>query len=203
MTHTPTMTNDVPTPSRLTVKDANDLLVFIGSIIAVCAWCWRKAIGACVRWVWNLLKAPNNIARIMDVLSSHDASIKTSLARHRATWNASTVPVVEANEDGLLVFVNNAYLRALGRREVEVLGRGWESVVHEGDRERVKDEWRNSVTGDTDFDVRFRWVSADGTVIHVHSRATRLTDLRNATLGWVSFIDIEDVEGFRKGHTNE
>ena len=185
--------------TALDPKRANEWMALAAGCIGVLIWFWRHALKQAYIFLVNLASAPNNIADIKQTLHDHDYSIKTALARSRITWNGLTKPVWESDPTGFCIFANTAMLNLLKRRESEILGRSWVSIIHEEDRERVTKEWDDAISERRDFDLRYRWVGSDGTVYCIHAKASRLLDPAGVTLGHVAFVTVEDTEGFKKG----
>lgn len=175
-------------------KRTNEWIALAATIAAISLWFWRNALKECFRWALNTLKAPNNIEDILKTLTEHDISLKTSLARSRITWNGLHIPVWESDSTGLCVFINDYMLNLMKRREHEILGRSWVSVIHEDDREKVAQEWDDAIEQKRDFDLSYRWVSSDGRTIHIHAKANRLLDQSSRILGWVAFVHVDSIE---------
>jgi PAS domain S-box-containing protein len=181
-------------PERFGVKEFNEYVAAAGATVAIIAWFWRKAISEAFRWLWNLVTAPNRIADIAEIVRAHDVSIRTSVARSRISWDNLTSPVWESDAEGRCVFVNAAFLALVGRRHSEMMGMAWTTLVHPGDRDQVTFEWTHAIRDQRDFELRYRWVTHDGTVLHIKAVAKRLMDERDMVLGWVGFATVLDVE---------
>jgi PAS domain S-box-containing protein len=91
-------------------------------------------------------------------------------------------------------FVNAAFLDLVGRRNSEMMGMAWTTLVHPDDRDHVSFEWTHAIRDQRDFELRYRWVTRDGTVLHIKAVAKRLMDEHDTVLGWVGFATVLDVE---------
>lgn len=192
MTPTETQTTD-----RFGVKEFNEYMAAGAATMAVVAWFWRKAINEACRWLWNVLTAPNRIAEIAEIVRSHEVALRTSVARSRVSWDNLPSPVWESDAEGKCVFVNSAFLALVGRRNSEMMGMAWATLVHPDDRDHVSFEWTHAIRDQRDFELRYRWVTHDGTVLHIKAVAKRLMDEHDTVLGWVGFATVVDVEATR------
>lgn len=76
-------------------------------------------------------------------------------------------PVFETNPEGECIRVNSAYMHLTGRSMQDVLGNGWEIVIHHEDRARVWQEWHDAVQRLRAFDSHYRIVDTDGEIFSV------------------------------------
>lgn len=182
------------TPERFGIKEFNEYMAAGAATVAVVAWFWRKAINEAFRWAWNLVTAPNRIAEISEIVRGHEVALRTSVARSRVSWDNLSNPVWESDAEGKCVFVNSAFLSLVGRRNSEMMGMAWTTLVHPQDRDLVTFEWTHAIRDQRDFELRYRWVTRDGTVLHIKAAAKRLMDERDTVLGWVGFATVMDVE---------
>jgi len=99
-----------------------------------------------------------------------------------------------AAPDGTLDYVNARVLEYFGRSFDEMIGRGWQNVIHPADLARVLESWEHSLrTGDS-YEAEFRLRRADGQY-HWHiSRAMPEHDEDGRIVKWFgSNTDIEDL----------
>lgn len=80
-------------------------------------------------------------------------------------------PVFETNSTGEYVRVNMAYQYLTGRPAQDLMGNGWEIVIHPEDRSRVWQEWHDAVTRVRAFESAYRLVDFDGTIYSVRCLA--------------------------------
>lgn len=85
--------------------------------------------------------------------------------KHRAMLSLLERPVWEADEFGMFVWVNRAFVRILGRDIADLKDNGWISTVHADDRDRISDEWQDAVTQNRTFSSKYRMVKVNGDVI--------------------------------------
>jgi PAS domain-containing protein len=73
----------------------------------------------------------------------------------------------ETDAHGANLWVNKTYLRWVNRSVQEMLGWGWLACVCDADRERVRDEWLQSVKERRQFQARYFLVDSAGSRIEV------------------------------------
>lgn len=98
-------------------------------------------------------------------------------------------PVFEAAPDGKYTRVNTAFLQLTQRTPQEVLGNGWEIVIHPDDRKRIWDEWQTAVSRLRSFDAHFKIIDADSVVYTVRATASPYNNPKDeAVLGYLGRI---------------
>ncbi len=162
-----------------TVKIAHAIYVGIPILIGAIIWMHRMFVKAC-----TMAKALEKIQPFIDEIQpiiaefKHNGgnSIKDMIARidrrvsvidfaQRAYWDiACDIPMFTADADGRLVWANRAYLELFKQPLSEMSGLNWELLIHQEDRDFVRDEWRRVIAEKTHFDLRYR--SIDSYNIH-------------------------------------
>ncbi|MBN2805625.1 MAG: PAS domain S-box protein, partial [Prolixibacteraceae bacterium] len=112
---------------------------------------------------------------------------------HTLSDNAS-VGIFKTNADGFTTYVNPKWCEISGMPAFEALGDGWMMNVHPDDVEAIKGKWRNSISNSETSVDEYRFVHANGDVVHVKGHATPEFD--NGTfMGYVGTItDITDIK---------
>ncbi len=109
---------------------------------------------------------------------------------------ADSVPnqVWTAGPDGTLDYVNARVLEYFGRGYHEMIGMGWQDVIHPADLTRVLETWSRSLSTGEPYEVEFRLRRADG---HYHwhiGRAMPECDPQGRVVKWFgSNTDVEDL----------
>lgn len=86
--------------------------------------------------------------------------------RLAATYEAATIGIAEADEDGRLLRVNDALCKMLGRSREQLLSMTFFDYTHEGDRAEDKTLYAKQIRGEIDhYQVRKRASRPDGTGI--------------------------------------
>jgi PAS domain S-box-containing protein len=109
---------------------------------------------------------------------------------------ADAVPnqVWTATADGKLDYVNARVLEYFGRKYDEMIGQGWQDVIHPADLPSVLETWSRSVATGDPYEVEFRLRRADGDY-HWHiGRAIPERDAQGHILKWFgSNTDVQDL----------
>jgi PAS domain S-box-containing protein len=93
----------------------------------------------------------------------------------------------ETNENGFCVKVSIGYCHLVGRNEEESLGIGWQNFLHPEDRERVSNEWSETIENKSYFVSTYRMMK-DGKPFTVFCRAYVLLDPKKNVSGWFGII---------------
>ncbi len=116
-----------------------------------------------------------------DVTSLHDAEEQRSAIEGRlaATYEAATIGIAEADEQGRLLNVNNALCKMLGRSRDDLLKMTFLDYTDEADRQADADSYAKQVRSELDsYSIRKRAKTSDGKSIYldVHSSSVRNAD---------------------------
>jgi PAS domain S-box-containing protein len=92
-----------------------------------------------------------------------------------------------------LTSVNTRALEYFGATEDEVLGSGWQRLVHPDDRERSLARWAESLRTEEEYEVEFRLRRADGVYRWHLGRAVAMHTAKGAVSSWFGTnTDIDD-----------
>ena len=114
----------------------------------------------------------------LDVTNLRQAqnALLESESRLAATYEAATVGIAEADEQGRLLRVNDALCKMLGRSREQILATRFADLTHESDRDEDALSYAKQVRGEVDsYVVRKRAVKPNGEIVHldVHSSSVR------------------------------
>jgi diguanylate cyclase (GGDEF)-like protein/PAS domain S-box-containing protein len=106
----------------------------------------------------------------------------------------SPVGIFRADPAGRYTFVNERWSRIAGLAAEEAAGDGWLRSIHPGDRERIREKWRDSVKAGAPFKAEYRFLSRpDGAVAWVICEAVPEQGARGEVRGYVGTVtDITD-----------
>ncbi len=116
------------------------------------------------------------------------ALLAESEARFRGLAAAAPVGIFQADLDGRLGYVNERWCEIAGMLADEAAGMGWMRAVHPGDRSRVRQAWREAVTGRRPFQVRFRFLRPDGGEAWVMGSAVASHDVHGGVSGHIGTV---------------
>lgn len=177
-------------------KRVNEWLALAGTALVVLLW-FRAKLLFIAKYVFQIYQLPDRVMALETRTEQQETSIRLSIGMSTALMQSSKRCIWRSSADGRCVFANRFMLRTLKRDLVDVLGMAWLSFIHEDDRDRVFAEWKQSVANSTDFDLKYRWVTGTGEILHVHAVAERIFSEEGVPMGYVAFVDILDVSAFR------
>lgn len=120
-------------------------------------------------------------------------ALRASEEAHRFLTESVPVQVWTARPDGQLDHVNRQVTEYFGRSSEQILGEGWQGVIHPVDLPEVVTRWTDSLTGGTPYEVEFRLRRADGEYRWHLGRATPMRDRDGALVRWFGTnTDIDD-----------
>lgn len=127
---------------------------------------------------------PNGGSSFRDALDEFRRDVTWMGARMDALLASSPTAHFETDSRGACVYVNEAYLRLVGRSRREVLGANWEITVAQELREAVVEAWLDAVREGRIFEMRYDYVRPDGQRVHALVRADPVTDAKGVLIGY-------------------
>lgn len=123
---------------------------------------------------------------------------ETTRAQYRTL--AETIPqqVWTATPEGTLDFVNQRVAEYFGREFEELIGAGWQAVVHVNELGGVVERWTRSLMSGDEYEVEFRLRRFDGVYRWHLGRAIPVRDAEGAIVKWLGTnTDIDDQKTAR------
>jgi PAS domain S-box-containing protein len=94
-----------------------------------------------------------------------------------ATYNAATIGIAEADEQGRLIRVNDALCRMLGRSREQLLTMNFAEYTDDSDRSQDATQYARQVRGEIDnYVIRKRAFRADGTILYLDVYSSSVRD---------------------------
>ncbi len=122
-----------------------------------------------------------------------EEALKESEARYRSLGEGIMHQVWTAQPDGKLDYVNNRTLEYFGRTSEQMLGEGWQAVVHPDDLPECLKRWTYSLETGKDYHAEFRLRRHDGEYLWYKARATAGLDADGEVVNWYgTSTDIND-----------
>ncbi|WP_026617605.1 PAS domain S-box protein [Ensifer aridi] len=117
---------------------------------------------------------------VTDVIEAENAR-RESEQRLAATYQAATIGIAEADAEGRLVRVNDAFCTMLGRSRDELLKMTFFDYTHEEDRENEAYQYGRQVRGEIEsYTARKRVVRSDGTTVYLDVYSSSVRDCSGA-----------------------
>ncbi|MEO5726338.1 MAG: PAS domain S-box protein, partial [Byssovorax sp.] len=134
----------------------------------------------------------NNQRRTLEALHRSEESLRTlAEAIPQQVWTA--LP------SGALDFVNQRVLSYFAATQEEVLGAGWQAVIHADDLPRAVERWTRSLATGEEYDVEFRLRLPDGTYRWHLGRALASRDTQGEVVKWFGTnTDIDEAKKVRE-----
>lgn len=161
------------------MKDAQgSYLWFLGKTVPV-----KNNEGDVIKWV-------GTTTNINEQKKIEEAKIESE-RQFRQLADIMPQQVWTANEKGELDYVNLVTLDYFGKSEEEIIGAGWQTVVHSNDIELVLKTWTKSLQELTPYQVEFRLKSKDDLYRWHLARATSFVSKNNQVKWFGTNTDIE------------
>lgn len=161
------------------MKDAHgNYSWFVGKTIPI-----KNEQGQVIKWVGTT----TNIDEQKKIEEAHVESEK----QFRLLADIMPQQVWTANEKGELDYVNLVTLNYFGKSEEEIVGAGWQKVIHPNDIESVIKTWQKSLSDLTPYQVEFRLRSKDDVYRWHLGRAISFVNNNNHVKWFGTNTDIE------------
>lgn len=113
--------------------------------------------------------------RALKTLADGQEALRSGLASAAAVSKAAVIgsatPTFMADGNGNCTFANPAYEELVGRPYTQLLGAGWEDVLHQEDRELLLERWQRCTRERQPFAAECRYVLPSGVVVRVRIEA--------------------------------
>ncbi|HMQ02463.1 MAG TPA: PAS domain S-box protein [Pyrinomonadaceae bacterium] len=138
-------------------------------------------------------KGVQGIGRDITGRRQQDEAIKASEQRYRQLSEGIFHHVWTATPDGLLDYANERMLNYFNLKKEDLIGRGWQSVVHPDDLEECKERWTASIQTGGIYEIELRLRGSDGTYRWHKACATCGRDENGSITKWFGTnTDIDD-----------
>jgi PAS domain S-box-containing protein len=125
----------------------------------------------------------------------HQALLDAERSARQYYTLAQEIPahVWTATPDGSLDFVNDRVVRYFGKSAEEIIGAGWQGVIHPADLGDVIKRWTHSLSTGEPYEIEFRLRRADGAYRWYLGRALPIRDASGVIVHWLGTnTDIDD-----------
>ena len=122
-----------------------------------------------------------------------EQALRASEEAHRFLGESIPAQVWTARPDGALDYVNRQVLEYFDKTSEEIIGAGWQAVIHPADLPHCVERWTASLTTGEPYEVEFRLRRADGEYRWHIARARPLRSRDAQVLQWFGTnVDIDD-----------
>lgn len=130
-----------------------------------------------------------------DITKKKEADIKltnSELLFTRLTANAP-VGIFQTDLNGNFTYVNEEWIKYAGISFADAMGDGWINAIHPEDEGRVLIEWQNAISKKKEFKSELRFLTRQGKVTWMSTRAVILYDANHEPYGYIGMtLDITD-----------
>ena len=145
---------------------------------------------ALLSWIQAEMK-PNGGSSMRDAISRIERRVAASETKTNLIFAQLAVAAFETDAEGKCLFVTDAWCRLTGVSHHEALGHGWINGIHPDDRDRVFEEWRQSVEQSRPFSLTYR-VGQAGTYTWVNG-ISRVVCVGSKPVGYVGILSPLEV----------
>ena len=115
----------------------------------------------------------------------------------RGLTSNAPVAIFHMDKDGVCNFVNEAWIKYSGLTFNESIGYGWSNAIHPEDKDRVVNEWQESILTKNELISDYRLVHKNGEVKWLSSKTVGLFDANNELYGSIgTLIDITKIKKY-------
>ncbi len=114
-----------------------------------------------------------------------EQALQDSEARFRYLSVASPMGIFQTDLQGKCLYTNPRWQKIAGLTLEQSLGDGWLQSIYPEDRDRVSMEWQRCVNEGCEFQLEFRFLTAQGEIHWVRSQATAIRSETGEILGYV------------------
>lgn len=100
------------------------------------------------------------------------------------------VGVFETDEFGNCTRVSLTYCHMLNKTQDECTGMGWTTALYPEDKEKVFTEWSSAIKYSRPFDMKYRFMRANGSPFEVHGKANPIFGKDGKILAWLGMIKL-------------
>ena len=153
---------------------------------------WIAAKG---RGVFEGTRCVRAIGTVLDITRRKvaDAEVRESEARFRTLADSAPALIWMCDENGALVFANRWHEETFGRPATELMGEGWQSIIHPGDQDGFVADFDQAFKDRAPFSRDVRVVDRYGVTRWLHSEA-RPREMQGRFVGYVGCdVDITEV----------
>jgi len=116
-------------------------------------------------------------------------------ARQWAIVSSGIIPTWESSDEGACLRPNNALLELVGRSAEQMVGNGWENILHKDDAHRCWAEWQDAIKKRKTFESTYRIVNhTTNATYEVVAKTTPIISPNGVVKGWIgTYTHIKEV----------
>ncbi|WP_088918333.1 EAL domain-containing protein [Granulosicoccus antarcticus] len=123
-------------------------------------------------------------------------TLAITTANFRALGECTPMGLFRTDTSGACTFANDLWEKIFGMSRTDAYGHGWSRTLHPDDRQHIFDEWQRCAQQKLNFDMEFRVLHDNGTVLHVHALTRPMIGETGEWLGHIGSVC--DISAQRK-----
>ncbi len=136
-----------------------------------------------------------NLKRNEQTIKENYNTIYQEQEKFKAISELSSAGIYMTDTAGKCTYVNPLWLKHAGMRYEDALGDGWQSAIHEEDRQMVYYNWEKMVGTYGQWGIEYRFMAPDGTVTWLYGMANAIKDSMGKTTGYIGInMDITELK---------
>jgi PAS domain S-box-containing protein len=121
-------------------------------------------------------------------LRSRTQQLQESKNFFQLLTQVNPVGIYQTDAAGDCVFVNTKWCEMTGLTYQQAHGKGWTAALMPDDREKVYNEWENSVREQKNFSLEYRFQQPNGKITWVYGVNTPIRDDKNVISGYIGTV---------------
>ena len=143
---------------------------------------------------------PERLAAEIEHRKEVEQALRTSEERYWTLAKLSPVGIFHTDAEGNLIYVNDRWCEMAGLTQPEAQGQGWARGLHSDDRDRVLNNWQETIEQGLPFKAEYRFQRPDGGTSWVLGEAAVQKDEANKVSGYVGTVtELHRVDAARGG----
>lgn len=130
----------------------------------------------------------NGGSSIKDQLNRIEARQLFSEQISKITLSSNGIGFWKADKTGQFTEISPIFCRITGRSETELSGSSWSTWIHSEDKEEVFDEWSRCTQEMIEFNMSYRYVRPDDTIVSCHGAAYPIFNGKNEIIGFLGVL---------------
>ncbi|MDR3666812.1 MAG: PAS domain S-box protein [Ignavibacteriaceae bacterium] len=122
-----------------------------------------------------------------------EEALRKSEQRFQVLAENSPFGIFRTDSEGSTTYVNPRWCQLSGLSKEEAMGYGWLSVVHNNDKQKLTEVWKDATAEHDSSVAEYRFLRKDGSTTWVHGQAIPERDDNNNVVGYIgNIIDITE-----------
>lgn len=141
----------------------------------------------------DLLRAVTTALSVSLQQREAEVNLRRSEDRYSRLSEVAPVGIFQTDLEGNYLYVNDVYVQLTGLNTLQLIPKGWTTVLHPNDQETVISVWEKAINNQESFCLEYRFLHPNKKVVWVFGQAIVERDDQGNCIGYVGTItDISD-----------